>query len=80
MSFIIANLTDQQVLQVFPPKGTVIAFEANLAASALVSKRLADIGSNVILVTAQPDDNAHNSMYIHSHRPKRVIYAACQPL
>ncbi|KAK3936668.1 hypothetical protein QBC46DRAFT_321098 [Diplogelasinospora grovesii] len=78
MSFAVADLLAQRVLQLLPPRGSVVIFDANPVASALLLKRITDAGKNALLLTSKQDtDNSHGSaVYLHPHSPKRAIDAA----
>jgi hypothetical protein len=77
MSFVVADLMAQQVLgQILPPTGTVLAFEPDPVVSALLCKKLADIGRKVLLVTSRPGVLTKNWIYLHPHSTKRVIDAS----
>lgn len=75
MSFVIADLTAQQVLQILPPKGTIVAYEPNPAVSSLLSQELSKIGRKVVLVTSNPEMTGRNWVYLHPNSSKRIIDA-----
>ncbi|ORY67814.1 uncharacterized protein BCR38DRAFT_522670 [Pseudomassariella vexata] len=81
MSFAVVDLLARRVLQFLPPAGSVVIFDANPVASALISKRLTDLGSKVFVVTSQQPQNNDSvppepALYLHPHSPKRVIDAS----
>ena len=83
MSFAVADLLAQRILQLLPSQGSVVVFDANPVASALLSKRIADAGRTVVLLTSQKqgdgDTNMPQATFIHPHSPRRAIEAALPP-
>ncbi|KAI6085990.1 hypothetical protein F4821DRAFT_278997 [Hypoxylon rubiginosum] len=75
MSFALADLTVQQVLQILPPKGTVVSYEPNPVVSSLLSQELSKMGRKVVFITSNPDMAGRNWVYIHPNSSKRVIDA-----
>ncbi len=76
MSFVIAELLAQQVLQMLPHIGTVVAFEPDPVVSALLAKRLAEKGRKILVITTRPEFKANNWVYLHPHCTKRAIDAS----
>jgi SAM-dependent methyltransferase len=74
MSFVVADLLAQLVVQLLPPTGSVVIFDVNPVAQALLSKRLTDVGKKVILITSR--QGSESAVYLHPHSPKRSIDAA----
>ena len=74
MSFVVVDLLAQRVLQL-PPTGSVVIFDANSVAQALLSKRLADVGNKVVLITSKKVNHSSAATYLHPHSPKRSIDA-----
>lgn len=74
ISFVVADLLAQRVVQLLPPTGSVLIFDANPVAEALLSKRLADMGRQAVLITTRHDSEF--ASYMHPNSPKRVIDAA----
>lgn len=74
MSFVVVDLLAQRVLQL-PPTGSVVIFDANSVAQALLSKRLADVGKKVVLITSKKVNHSSAATYLHPHSPKRSIDA-----
>lgn len=75
MSFALADLTVQQVLQILPPRGTVVAYEPNPVVSSLLSQELSKMGRKVVFITSNPEMAGRNWVYIHPNSSKRAIDA-----
>lgn len=73
MSFVLADLTVQQILQMLPPTGTVIAYELNQTVSSLLSKTLNEMGRRVVFFTSSTNVSGRNWVYLHHNSAKRVI-------
>ncbi|KAI1085697.1 hypothetical protein F5B20DRAFT_519373 [Whalleya microplaca] len=73
MSFALAYLTVQQVLQILPPSGTVVAYKPDPVVSSLLSQELTKIGRKVIFITSDPDMAGRNWVYLHPNSAKRVV-------
>jgi SAM-dependent methyltransferase len=73
MSFLVADLMAEQVLRMLPTTGTVVAFEPDPVVSALLSKKMADKGRRILLVTSRPGAKAKNWLYLHPHSSQRLI-------
>lgn len=79
MSFAVADLLAQRILQLLPPRGSVVIFDANPVAPALMMKRISDAGKKAVLLTSWlPDEGGNNSraVYLHPHSSKQVIDTA----
>ncbi|KAI1772860.1 putative polyketide synthase [Hypoxylon cercidicola] len=75
MSFVLADLTVQQVLQILPPRGTVVAYEPNPVVSSLLSQELNKMSRKVVFITSNPEMAGRNWVYIHPNSSKRLIDA-----
>ncbi|KAI3032561.1 Zinc-binding dehydrogenase family protein [Aspergillus niger] len=73
MSYVIADLTVQWVLQMLPPTGTVLAFEPDPVAASLLSQQLNRLGRRALFITSSPEMSGRNWVYIHPKSSKRVI-------
>lgn len=77
MSFAVVDLLAKGLLQLVPPNGSVVIFDAHPVAGALLYKRLADAGKRSIFITSKPVNNSSTStVYLHPHSPRRAIDAA----
>ncbi|KAL4902785.1 hypothetical protein BDW74DRAFT_186745 [Aspergillus multicolor] len=79
MSFIIADLTVQWVLQMLPPTGTVLAYEPDPVAASLLSQQLSRLGRKALFVTSSPGMSGRNWIYLHPHSAQRAITALLPP-
>ncbi|KAJ5706143.1 hypothetical protein N7536_001832 [Penicillium majusculum] len=75
MSFVIADLTVQWVLQMLPPTGTVLAYEPDPVAASLLSQQLSRLGKKAIFMTSSPEMSGRNWVYVHPNSTKRAITA-----
>ncbi len=84
MSFAVADLLAQRVVQLLPPRGSVVIFDANPVASALLFRRVTDAGRAVVLISPRQQEeeggdvgsNMPQAVYLHPHSPRRAIDAA----
>jgi SAM-dependent methyltransferase len=74
ISFVVADLLAERVVQLLPPTGNVVIFDANPVAQALLSKRLTDVGKKVVRITSR--QGSESAVYLHPHSPKRSVDAA----
>ncbi|KAF5858310.1 hypothetical protein ETB97_004590 [Aspergillus alliaceus] len=75
MSFVIADLTVQWVLQMLPPTGTVLAYEPDPVAASLLSRHLNRLGRKALFMTSSPEMSGRNWVYLHPNSTKRAIAA-----
>lgn len=78
MSFVVAELMSQQILNLLPPSGIVLAYEPDPTVASLLAKQLSSIGRRAIFVTSKPDaenTKRRNWVYLHPHSSKRAVDA-----
>lgn len=75
MSFVIADLTVQWLLQMLPVAGTLVAYEADPVVASLLSQQLNKIDRKVLFITSTPGMTGRNWVYVHPSSAKREIAA-----
>ncbi|EAW08950.1 putative polyketide synthase [Aspergillus clavatus NRRL 1] len=75
MSFVIADLTVQWVLQMLPPTGTLVAYEPDPVAASLLSHELSKLGRKILFITSSPDVSGRSWVYLHPRSTERAIQA-----
>lgn len=73
MSFALADLTVQQLLQMLPPTGTVVAYESDQVVSSLLSQELKRLGRKAVFITSNPSKTGRNWVYLHPNSAKRLV-------
>jgi len=63
MSFVIADLTVQWVLQMLPLTGTVLAYEPDPVAASLLSQQLSRLGKKALFMTSSPEMSPKLGVY-----------------
>ncbi|KAH8651296.1 putative polyketide synthase [Xylariales sp. PMI_506] len=77
MLFAVVDLLATSLLQLVTPNGSVVIFDANPVAGALLYKRLTDAGKRVLFITSKAGSNHSASIiHLHPHSPLRAIKAA----
>jgi hypothetical protein len=70
MSFVIADLTVQWILQMLPSAGTVLADESDPVAASLLSQQLSRLGKKALFLTSSPEMSGRNWVYAHPQYQK----------
>ncbi|KAE8154018.1 hypothetical protein BDV25DRAFT_168001 [Aspergillus avenaceus] len=77
MSFIVADLMAQQILNIVPYTGTVLAYDPDPVVASLISRKLADMGRKALFITSRADAKLRrNWIYLHEHSSMRAVRAA----
>jgi hypothetical protein len=74
MSFVLAELVTQQILQILPPSGTVLVYEPDPILSSLLVKHMSDLGRRAVFVSSKPSmKNMSGWTYLHQNSPQRIV-------
>lgn len=76
MSFVIADILAHEVLNILPCTGTVLLYNANPAAAALLSAKVALKGRTMVSITSNAKEDSYNTRYVHLYSLEREIIAA----
>jgi hypothetical protein len=83
MSFVVAELMSQQILNMLPPTGIVLAYEPDPTVASLLAKQLSNVGRRAVFVTSKPEAEgrkARNWIYLHPRSSKRAVDAVVASL
>lgn len=73
MSYVIAHLTVQWVLQMLPQTGTLLAYEPDPVAASLLSQELKKLNKKALFMTSSKEMFGRSWKYIHPNSTKRAI-------
>lgn len=77
MSFAMVDLLVKGLVQFVVPNGSVVIFDANPVAGALLYKQLTELGTKAVFISSKPGGNTSASnVYLHPQSPQRAIDAA----
>lgn len=73
MSFIVADLICQQIVEMMPPAGTLLIHEPDPGLASLLSRQIAANGGKVAFTTSILENRKRGWIYLHSRSVDRVI-------
>lgn len=73
MSFIVADLICQQILEMMPPAGTLLIHEPDPGLASLLSRQIAANGGKVAFTTSILENRKRGWIYLHGRSVDRVI-------
>jgi len=80
MSLAVVDLLAKGLVRLIPTNGSVVVFDANPVAGALLYKQLADAGRKAVFISSKLGGiNSASSVCLHPQSPQRAIDAALPP-